>query len=249
MIVSASRLPRNTALDNNCPPARTSQVADTSAGFCRQRHTTSAINILRAALCMFTVCAAAPAAYAGVYSSPAPTVTVTPDATVLRMDLNGYGNYGVADRGSDILYTGDAHVWTFALPASLPAFSSAFFRTSLVADDHYNIPLDAYRFAVTVNGQSAYLGAANLPHGNQFAGRFTNWVTREDAVLPGATFPMTLGLRNLSVQPATQRDWIAVDWIELHLVTSAVPEPSTALLLSLALPFLTWVVRQRSRSA
>jgi len=207
----------------------------------------SATTILRTALCILTVGIAAPAAHAGVFSNPSPTVTVTPIATVLRMDLNGYGNYGVADRASDILYTGDAHVWTFALPAALPAFSSAFFRTSLVADDHYGVPLDAYRLAVSVNGQSAYVGAANLPHGNQFAGRFTNWITREDTVLPGATFPMTLGLSNLSVQPATRTDWIAVDWIELHLVTSAVPEPSTVALWCAGLLGLVAHTRRRRR--
>jgi len=183
-----------------------------------------------AALCIFAACITVPAAHAGAYSSPAPVVTVTPTATVLRMDLNAYGNYGVADMASDILYTGDAHVWSFSLPAALPTFSSAFFRTSLVADDHYGVPLDVYRFAVTVNGQPAYVGAAALPHGDEFAGKFTNWTTRDDAVLNGATFPMTLGLSNLSVQPATQRDWIAVDWIELHLVTTAVPEPASVLL-------------------
>ena len=206
----------------------------------------STTTILRAALCIFTSCIAAPAAHAGAYSSPAPTVTVTPTTTVLRMELNGYANYGAADRASDILYTGDAHVWSFALPAALPAFTSAFFRASLVADDHYSIPLEAYRLAVTVNGQSTDVGAANVPHGNQFAGTFANWTTREDAVLPNAIFPMTLGLGNLSVQPATGLDWIAVDWIELHLVTSAVPEPSALAMWCAGLLGLVACTRRRS---
>jgi len=201
---------------------------------------------LRTALCVLVSSIAAPAAHAGIYSSPAPTVTVTSATTVLRMELNAYGNYGAVDTASDILYTGDAHAWSFALPAALPTFSSAFFRTSLVADDHYGVSLDAYRLAVTVNGQPAYEGATNLPHGNEFARKFTNWATRDDAVLPGATFPMSLGLHNLSVAPATQLDWIAVDWIELHLVTAAVPEPSSVALLCAGLLGLGAYTRRKS---
>ena len=84
----------------------------------------SPTTFIRTALCVFVCCVAAPAAHAGIYSSPAPTVTVTPTSTVLRMELNAYKNYGTVDMASDILYTGDAHAWSFGLLAALPAYVS-----------------------------------------------------------------------------------------------------------------------------
>jgi hypothetical protein len=60
---------------------------------------------------------------------------------------------------------GNSHAWTFTIPSAYnPAdFQSAFFRVSMVADDH-STSLSAYTIEVSTNDTIVYLGPANLPH-------------------------------------------------------------------------------------
>lgn len=165
------------------------------------------------------------------YTDPSPTLSSgdSPQGheLVLRKELSGYGKYGVADGRSDILYTGEVATWHFDLPASVPLSSvqAAYFRVSLIADDHYSVSLDNYRLAQWIDGLYGGNNLAGLPHGYPFNGPFSNWVQRD--------FPIT--------DPSTGDDitlfntsgvgnWFAIDWIELHLVIG--PSSSTPITVS-----------------
>jgi hypothetical protein len=156
---------------------------------------------------------------AGEFTNPAPSMTVTPSEMVLHMELNGFNGYGVADAAADIAYAGDSNTWTFAIPGSIDIanYPSAFFRASLVADDHYDGNLSLYGFDVMTNGNLVYSGPADLPHGSPFGSLYSNWVQQDFAVASPLTSSMTFALHNSSQDGG----WIAIDWIELHLI----PEP------------------------
>ncbi len=173
------------------------------------------------------------AANAGFFSDPQPIVSTTPEMTVLRMELNGYANYGQADAAADVAYTGESHTWVFTLPSSLLSadLSRAYFRAALVIDDHYGVDPLLYSFNIATGGAAAFSGAAGMAHGGPFNSAFDNWVVRDYAMAGAAGSPWSLSLLNTSA--AATFDWIAVDWIELHVPTSAVPEPDGALLLAL----------------
>lgn len=163
------------------------------------------------------------------FTDPTPAVTIIPrgdgSEVILHKELSAYGNYGAADGRADILYTGEVATWNFGLPQDVdPAtVRSAFFRTSLIADDHYGVPLDQFFLSVWTNRN--YLGnsPADLPHGSPFGTRFTNWVERDYATTT-ATPPYSVTLFNTSAIGG----WYAIDWIELHLITGP-PEPEAQL--------------------
>jgi hypothetical protein len=91
----------------------------------------------------------------------------------------------------------------------------AFFRISIIADDHYSVDLARYMLGVWTNRVYIYAGRANLPHGMPFGSHFTNWVRQEyGASLTPSTY--TISVANTSATGGG--DWIAVDWIELHLL-------------------------------
>jgi hypothetical protein len=196
----------------------------------------------REAVCsaLAVACLLLPAAAgaAPILSNPAFTVTPTPTGFILFKDLTAFNAYGTP--GTDILYTGTSGTWTFDLTGVVnPSdVTSAFFRTSLAADDHFTTPLSAYMLSVTVNGTAGYSGLAGVPHGISSSfpfGAFTNFAQRDDP-LGSVMLVNTLGLANTSVFPTNAGDWLAVDWIELHLTTSTeAPEPATLLLVGVGI--------------
>ena len=188
-----------------------------------------------------------PSAHAGFFSTPPTTTTSSAVTVVLRMDLNGYSNYGQAD-AADVAYTGDSHAWSFSLPAGMVAsdFSQAFFRTALILDDHAAVDPALYSLQISTNNAMVFSGNPALPHGGPFNSVFNNWQVRDYPVALGAALPqqpVTFGLRNTSTAGST--DWIALDWLELHLVASAVPEPQTGLLLLLGMLGVTGAALRR----
>ena len=186
---------------------------------------------LFAALCATGLCV--PPAQAGFFSNPQPVVTQLSGQTVLRMELNGYANYGQADAAADVAYRGDSHTWVFTLPPYVqPAsLNGAFFRAAMVIDDHYSVDPLRYSFSASTGGTPVFSGAADMAHGGPFDSVFTNWVVRDYTLAGAPGSPLSFSLSNTSSTAAF--DWIAVDWIELHMPTSAVPEPSAAWLLGL----------------
>jgi hypothetical protein len=168
------------------------------------------LNALGALLTAQTV----PPTSSSFFSDPQPNVTITGGQVVLRKELTAFGNYG-RDGQADILYTSQAATWHFAIPPSITPdqVQGAFFRASLVADDH-GTGTSPYALAIWVNGTYLGNGPSNLPYGAPFSMVFNDWVARDYPVTT-VSQPYTLTLQNTS--SAQTGDWIAVDWIELHL--------------------------------
>lgn len=154
------------------------------------------------------------------FSNPNPIVRANPVSggteIVLRMELTGLGGYGAADGRADILYNGEVGTWNITLPPNVAGarVQSAFFRVSLIADDHYNADLAQYNLAVWVNGNALGSSTANLPHGSPYGGRFVNWTQRDYSIALAAP-PYSISFSNTS----SLSNWFGVDWIELHLLT------------------------------
>jgi len=132
----------------------------------------------------------------------------------MHKELNAYPNYGQNDGAADILYVDEVGAWTFAVPPG--NIVSATVVASVVADDAGQYPASEYTFELWSSGCS-YVSAGQLPHGAPFDSRFTNWVqlTYPAAPVPSATYVVTM--KDTSLLQATE--WIAVDWIELHVTT------------------------------
>jgi len=161
-----------------------------------------------------------PATTSSFFTDPTPTVTSSTSVVQAHKELSGYPNYGVTDGRSDILYTGQAATWRFSLPSSVdPAtVQSAFFRVSIIGDDHYGIDTSRYTFAVWGNGTRSCTAPISVPHGSPFGTRFTNWVQQDYPVsLSSSDYTLTIANRSST----SGGDWLAVDWIELHLSVSA----------------------------
>ncbi len=164
----------------------------------------------------------APSRSSSYFTDPDPVLTRTSNELVLRKELYGFPDYGALDTSSDILYTGQAATWHFTLPPSVDpaAVQRAFFRASVIADDHYTVPLDLYRLAVWTNGSAqACFAPAPLPHGSPYRIQFTNWM-QQDYASPLASSRYTVTLANCSAGTDTY-DWFAIDWIELHLILNS----------------------------
>ncbi len=149
------------------------------------------------------------------FTDPPPVLAPGPGGSIiLRKELGGYRNYGVADGGADILYKDEIATWNFVLPASInpAAVQRAMFRVSLITDDHPSAPLGQYSLAVWTNGNPFTTEVGNAPHGTPYGSRFQNWVQRE--------YPAAVGGRSYSVTLSNTSgisNWYAVDAIELHL--------------------------------
>src|SRR4029450_3902606 len=107
-----------------------------------------------------------------------------------------------------------AATWHFSIPSGIdPAtIASAFVRIAVAADDH-GTGVRPRRALVWTNGAFVVSPLTGLPHGSPGGTRFTNWATFD---FPIDLAPqMTVTIANASA--AGPGDWIAIDWIELHL--------------------------------
>jgi subtilase family serine protease len=159
-----------------------------------------------------------PPTTASFFTDPAPSAASLSTEVVLRKELSGYPNYGAADGRADILYTGQVATWHFTLPPSIDPQSlrHAFFRVSLVADDH-ETDLSQYTIAVRTNSIDSFSGPAGVPHGAPVGTRFTNWVQKDyESTVTPSSYTFTL----FNTSTTGSGDWLAVDSIELHLLTN-----------------------------
>jgi hypothetical protein len=192
---------------------------------------------LSAALVLVALTSVADASY---LSDPSPVVTISGTTITIYKELTGYSNYG-HDGAADILYSGESGTWHFDLtgivnPADVQA---ATFVIALIGDDHGS-GTSPYTCTVQVNGGSS-AACPTLPYGSPYGSPFTNW---EDASYAVAALGSsnTITLHNTSFGSG---NWIGVDWVELQLTDSSLPEPGTATLL--ALPLLAGLLWRRRR--
>ena len=153
-----------------------------------------------------------------------PTATVTPVAGgfVLRKELGGFGNYGVADGRSDILYSPEDDQWNFDMSVISDGIVSATAVISLVLDDHYGRPESQYVGTITLNGTQVFSGGFStlgVSHGVPFGGIFTNWQSVSFAFSDLAPSTYTVAIDNNTTGPLFG-DWIAIDFIEIHVETT-----------------------------
>ena len=156
-----------------------------------------------------------PSPNAKFFSDPAPTVSTSGKTVILHKELNAFSNYGSPSGDADILYSGETSTWTFTVPPSVTGITAAFFKVSIVADDHYGQPANTYRYRAWTNGAKV-VDSAGVPHGSPFGKLFTNWVRRDYVSLKCPPGKHTITISNVST--TTSSDWLAIDWIELHLV-------------------------------
>jgi hypothetical protein len=172
---------------------------------------------------------AVPPTSSSFFTDGAPLLTITGDQALLLKELGGYGNYGRADGASNILYSGQAATWHFSLPRSIDKsrIAQIFFRVAIIADDHYYVPLSDYTYSVWINGYPRVSKCpANLPHGQPYGTIFNNWTTREFDV-PLGGIDHQISIENTSA--ISSGHWIAVDWIELHVLLVSPPPNLTAI--------------------
>ena len=153
-----------------------------------------------------------------------PTATVTPVAGgfVLRKELSGFGNYGVADGKSDILYSTQDDQWNFDMSVISDGIVSATAVMSLVLDDHYGRSESEYVGTITLNGTQVFSGGFStdlgVSHGVPFRGIFGNWQSVSFAFSGLAPSTYTVAINNNSTG-LPFGDWIAIDFIEIHVET------------------------------
>ncbi len=177
-----------------------------------------------------------PAYTSSVHHTDPPAVVTfsSRDLTTLRKELGGFPNYGVADGRSDILYSTESDQWNFDLSGvSLPSHvKSAEVLISLVLDDHYGRPESDYVGRILVNGKKVFSGGFSadlgVSHGTPFGAIFDNWkkVTFQVDNLSPSLFTVLIE-NNTTGQ--VFGDWIAIDYIELHLHTAT---PKTAFIVT-----------------
>jgi hypothetical protein len=155
-------------------------------------------------------------------SNPAPTLMSTSNGFVLHKELNAFPNYGSKDNAADVLYDGQVGAWTFPIPSM--NIRSATVVASMIADDHAPTPIGdasaapAVGYSFLVWSAPCVYDGVQLPHGSPAAATFINWVqVSEPANLAsGSTYTLTISNTSMT---ANSGDWIAIDWIELHVVT------------------------------
>ncbi len=158
---------------------------------------------------------AAPAADAVYATDPAPTLQQVGNTIILRKELSGWPNYGVADSAADVTYNGDVAAWTFQVP-DVP-FTSATVALSIVADDRTSNPIDAYYCQAWVGDDCLFGGQAPVEHGVPIDEPYTNWSELDlpATAVPGG--PLVVTFANPSTMGFDA--WLAIDWIELRLTT------------------------------
>lgn len=153
-------------------------------------------------------------------SNPPQTQSTLADGTVvLRKDLNAYSGYGAGGTGADILYWDNpAGSWSFDT-SGLPGYSPVKFVISGVLDDHHGRSTSLYTADVTVGSATVFSGSVPYKHGTPFGGPFGNW-TSQDVPANGQS---TITIRNSSTGTGGG-DWMAFNWIELHLKDITPPD-------------------------
>jgi sugar lactone lactonase YvrE len=165
---------------------------------------------------------APPPTTATSFTDASVTQTVSGGELILHKELSGFPNYGATDGAADILFTGQAATWHFPVSPVPAGASCAHFQVSVIADDHSGVPPSAYQLLAWADGKLDVTPPPTLPHGEPAASRFTNWVHINYSI-PVVASPFTITLANASSGTGLG-DFIAVDWIELHIPPScAVP--------------------------
>jgi len=157
----------------------------------------------------------APSPTAKNLSNPTAVQTNVTNGFYLHKELNAWNGYGSTDGAVDILYTGDVGAWTFNVPAA--TIKSATVVVSAVLDDNSD-PTASYSYRIWAD--SCYYDTTTpLPHGAPFNSQFTNWVQITEPANPasGGTFTVTMSNTSNGLKST---DWMAIDWIELHVVTN-----------------------------
>jgi len=181
-------------------------------------------------------------------SDPTSSVSYSGNMVILHKELNGYGNYGIADNGSDILYNGDIGSWAFNL-ASFGLSSSDFSKASLTALltlDDTGLATANYSMSIKSLGADVFSGLTdtiNLLHGSPYGSVFSNW-TAVSFDSPAIANLLTVKMQNIT---SPQKGWIGIDYIELELTPSPVPEPSTILLFAIGFACLIGIKIRRKK--
>jgi hypothetical protein len=159
------------------------------------------------------------------HTDPTTTVTPVPGGFLLRKDLSGFANYGVADHAADILYSTESDQWEFDMSVIPGPIVSATAVISLALDDHYGRPESDYVGTITLNGTEVFSGgfASDLgaSHGVPGGEVFTNWQAVRLPFSSLAPPVYTIAIHN-NTTGEVFGDWIAIDFIEIHVLTQTV---------------------------
>lgn len=153
-------------------------------------------------------------------ADPSPVLSNNPAVGTFTLfkELTGYPNYGNPSRNSDILYTGNRGSWSFDIPSYLfvPGNLRAQIFIRAVLDDHASVPINRYSARITVNGTTVHTGPVPLDHGTPAGSAFNNWRLLTFNV-PNLRRTTRVVIENTST--TGPEDWIALDWLELRLLT------------------------------
>ncbi|MFO7561193.1 MAG: hypothetical protein R6X02_01015 [Enhygromyxa sp.] len=133
---------------------------------------------------------------------------------ILRMELEGYEDYGAGDGRADVIYSGESGTWTFE--DLCRGTSEAHLRLLVALDDRYEVPVEDYELEVRVNGRRVASGDGDklgLRHGAPQGERFNNWAFLLIRISPADRYEISV--RNRS--DLSQEHWIAIDSISLYL--------------------------------
>lgn len=160
-------------------------------------------------------------AFATLTTDDPATVTPVTGGFVLRKELSGVNNYGVADGKSDILYSLEDDQWNFDMSVISDKIVSATAVISLVLDDHYGRAETEYVGAITLNGREVFSGgfsSLGVTHGRPHDAVFDNWKIVSFSFSHLAPSTYTVAIDN-NTTGAPMKDWIGIDFIEIHVET------------------------------